>query len=233
LIFNAFDLDNKSFNHKNITLILQTLKAIIMKTKFLIILSTLTFSFANAQEVEAQEEMNSAKGVTFQKGDMFLEGSIKISTGGDQDYYGFSPKFGYLLNDKFAVGAKLDYASNEIESTDTKINVFGVGAFARYYFLELDKKRFKAFAEAGLGFGRNKTEIAGIEDTDNSITADITVGLNYFVTKNIAVTFTLANVLSYNSVSPEDGPSSDTFNLNINLFENIFDQPQFGLLYRF
>ena len=207
-----------------------------MKTKFFVILSMLTFSFANAQQQEVDSEMNSAKGVTFEKGDMFLEGSIKISTGGTTDYYGFSPKFGYLLNDKFAVGAKLNYSSEKVETTipETKTNVFGIGAFARYYFLELDKKRFKAFAEAGLGFGQNKTKIQGFEDdTDNSITADITVGLNYFVTKNIAVTFTLANVLAYNSVSPENGASSDTFNLNINLFENIFDQPQFGLLYRF
>ncbi|MFQ6602310.1 outer membrane beta-barrel protein [Flavobacterium sp. C3NV] len=206
-----------------------------MKTKFFVILSMLTFSFANAQQDEVDAETNSAKGITFEKGDMFLEGSIKISTGGETDYYGFSPKFGYLLNDKFAVGAKLNYSSEKEETVpETKTNVFGVGAFARYYFLELDKKRFKAFAEAGLGFGSNKTKIEGIEDdTDNSITADITVGLNYFVTKNIAVTFTLANVLAYNSVSPENGPSSDTFNLNINLFENIFDQPQFGLLYRF
>ncbi|KAF2514561.1 outer membrane beta-barrel protein [Flavobacterium foetidum] len=204
-----------------------------MKTKFSIILALFAFCFANAQEYQAEEEMNSAKGVTFQKGDMFLEGSIKISTGGDSDYYGFSPKFGYLLNDKFAVGAKLDYQSNETELTNTKTNVFGVGAFARYYFLELDKKRLKTYAEAGLGFGRNKTEINGVSDTDNSITADINVGLNYFVTKNIAITFTLANILAYNSVSPEDGPSSDTFKLNINLFENIFNQPQFGLLFRF
>lgn len=164
---------------------------------------------------------------------MFLEGSIKISTGGDKDYYGFSPKFGYLLNDKIAVGGKLNYSNEKTEATNVKKDVFGVGAFARYYFLELDKKRFKAFAEAGLGFGSNKTKTPLDSDTSNSVTADITVGLNYFVTKNVAVTFTLANVLAYNSVAPENGSSSNTFNLNINLFENIFDQPQFGLLYRF
>ncbi|MCV2486824.1 porin family protein [Flavobacterium sp. SH_e] len=205
-----------------------------MKTKFSVILALFTFCFANAQQDQVDSEMNSAKGITFQKGDMFLEGSIKISTGGDADYYGFSPKFGYLLNDKFAVGAKLNYSSNKVETTQVKTNVFGIGAFARYYFLELDKKRFKTYAELGLGYGRNKTEIPQVgSDTDNSLTADINVGLNYFVTKNIAVTFVLANVLAYNSVSPENGPSSDTFQLNINLFENIFDQPQFGVLYRF
>ncbi|WP_347051109.1 outer membrane beta-barrel protein [Flavobacterium olei] len=205
-----------------------------MKTKLSVILALFTFCFANAQEEQAETEMNSAKGVTFSQGDMFLEGSIKISTGGENDYYGFSPKFGYLLNDKFAVGAQFNYASNEVEATGVKTNVLGAGAFARYYFLELDKKRFKTYAEAGLGFGRNKIDTPNFgSDTDNSLTANITVGLNYFVTKNIAVTFVLANMLSYNSVSPEDGPSSDTFQLNINLFENIFDQPQFGLLYRF
>lgn len=204
-----------------------------MKTKLSVILALFTFCFANAQEDQAEAEMNSAKGVTFSQGDMFLEGSIKISTGGEEDYYGFSPKFGYFLNDKFAVGAKLNYASIKQETPSEKTNVFGVGAFARYYFLELDKKRFKAYAEAGLGFGRNKYESDLLNDTTNSITADVNVGLNYFITKNVAVTFVLANMLSYNSVAPENGPSSDTFQLNINLFENIFDQPQFGLLYRF
>ena len=204
-----------------------------MKTKIFVLLSMLTFSFANAQQDQVDSEMNSAKGITFQKGDMFIEGSIKISTGGTADYYGFSPKFGYLLNDKFAVGGKLNFSSNKVEATQEKTNVFGIGAFARYYFLELDKKRFKAYAEAGLGYGRNKVETPLNTNDSNSITADINVGLNYFVTKNIAVTFVLANVLSYNSVSPENGASSNTFNLNINLFENIFDQPQFGLLYRF
>jgi len=204
-----------------------------MKTKFSVILALFAFCFANAQQDQADAEMNSAKGVTFSQGDMFLEGSIKISTGGEEDYYGFSPKFGYFLNDKFAVGAKLNYASIKQETPYEKTNVFGAGAFARYYFLELDKKRFKTYAEVGLGFGRNKYESDLISDTTNSITADINVGLNYFITKNVAVTFVLANMLSYNSVAPENGPSSDTFQLNINLFENIFDQPQFGLLYRF
>ncbi|MHC0444665.1 outer membrane beta-barrel protein [Flavobacterium phragmitis] len=205
-----------------------------MKNLFTIIAAFFSILAVYGQQQEIDDEMDSAKGITFKSGDMFIEGSIKISTGGDQDFYAFSPKFGYLLGDKFAIGAKLDYSSNKIESTGTKTNVFGIGGFARYYFLELDKKRFKSYAEAGLGYGRNKVETPVLgSNTDNSITADINIGLNYFVTRNIAVTFILANVLSFNSVSPENGPSSDTFQLNINLFENIFDQPQFGLLYRF
>lgn len=204
-----------------------------MKTKFSIILALFTFYFASAQQDQVDAEMNTAKGITFSHGDMFIEGSIQISTGGDRDFYAFNPKFGYFLNDKFAVGGQISFSSDKYESTDIKTNIFGIGGFARYYVLELDKKRFKAYGEVGLGYGRNKVETATGSDDSNSLTANINVGLNYFVTKNIAVTFTLANILSYNSVSPENGPSSDTFQLNINLFENIFDQPKFGLLYRF
>ncbi|TDO98388.1 outer membrane beta-barrel protein [Flavobacterium sp. 245] len=205
-----------------------------MKTKFSIILALFTFYFANAQqEDQVNSEMNTAKGITFAHGDMFIEGALQIATGGDRDFYAFNPKFGYFLNDKFAVGAQISFSSDEYESTNTKTNIFGIGGFARYYVLELDKKRFKAYGEVGLGYGRNKVETPGNSDDSNSLTANINVGLNYFVTKNIAVTFVLANILSYNSVAPENGPSSNTFELNINLFENIFDQPKFGLLYRF
>ncbi|MEA9415217.1 MULTISPECIES: outer membrane beta-barrel protein [unclassified Flavobacterium] len=204
-----------------------------MKTKITTLVALFTFCFANAQQKEVEEEVKTAKGVQFEKGNMFIEGSIKINTGGQADFYGFSPKFGYFLDDKIAIGAKLNYSDNKIKTPESKTTVFGIGAFARYYFLQLDSKRFKAYGEAGLGYGRNRVETPLIDDTSNSITADINVGLNYFVTRNIAVTFTLANVLSYNSVSPENGPSSNTFQLNINLFENVFDQPQFGLLYKF
>lgn len=92
-----------------------------MKTKLSVILALFTFYFANAQQDQVDSEMNSAKGITFQHGDMFIEGSIQITTGGDRDYYAFNPKFGYFLNDKFAVGGQLSYSSNKVEATDEKL----------------------------------------------------------------------------------------------------------------
>lgn len=204
-----------------------------MKKSIATLAALFAFCFSNAQQKEIEQELSTSKGVQFEKGDMLLEGSIKISTGGEADSYAFSPKFGYFLNDKLAIGGKLNFSSNELKADDSKTKIAAVGGFARYYFLQLDSKRFKAYAEAGLGYGRNRIETPELDDTSNSLTADVTVGLNYFITKNIAATFTLANLVSYNSVSPENGPSSDTFQLNINLFENIFNQPQFGILYRF
>lgn len=208
-----------------------------MKTKILTGAALIcTFFFANAQEntmnTQMQEEVNSAKGVTFERGNMFAEGGLRIATDDNEDSYAVNAKIGYFLNDKVAVGGQASFGSTDNDLTSTKTDVFGIGAFARYYFLELDSKRFKAYGEAGLGFGKNKTDGPGFSDNDNSVTADINIGLNYFFTKNFAATFTLANVLSYNSVKPEDGDSVNKFELNVNLFENIFAQPQFGILYK-
>jgi hypothetical protein len=205
-----------------------------MKTKFLTIAALFcAFFYGNAQDDPTNSEMFEPKAMTFAKGDMFVEGSLKITTGDNVDFYALNPKVGFFLNDKFAVGGQISWSSYEDEVLNTKMDVLGIGAFARYYFIEMADKKLKVFGEAGLGFGRNKSEIGGFEDNSNSITADINVGLNFFFTNNLAATFVLANVLSYNTVSPENGPSANTFELNINLFENIFDQSQFGLLYRF
>lgn len=208
-----------------------------MKTKFLTAAALIcTFFYSNAQvntmNSEIQEEMNSSKGMTFEQGNMFVEGGLKVKTGGDADEYAVNAKVGYFVSPRVAFGGQASFGSIENDATDVKTNVFGIGAFARYYFLELDSKRLKAYGEAGLGYGQNKTEGPGYSDTNNSVTADINLGLNYFFTKNFAATFTLANVLSYNSVKPENGDSVNEFELNVNLFENIFAQPQFGILYK-
>ncbi|OXG08097.1 outer membrane protein with beta-barrel domain [Flavobacterium araucananum] len=208
-----------------------------MKSKIAAIIALFTFSFANAQQKEVEQELHSAKGITFQKGDMFVEGGISVTTvKDDSNSFGINPKFGYLLSDKLAIGLDANISgSTAFKGTllETKNNAFGIGAFARYYFLELDAKRLKVFGEAGLGYNHTKTEISHVENTSNGIKANVTVGLNYFFTKKWAATFALADILTYNNSKPENGSSSDTFELNINLFNNIFAQPKFGLLYKF
>lgn len=210
-----------------------------MKTKFFIITALFTFSFVNAQQQDAEEEMHSAKGVKFQKGDMFIEGGISISTSDDANAYSINPKFGYLIADNFAVGGDLDFGGGKTDVNDGKTSFFGIGAFARYYFFEADSRRFKAFADLGLGYSHAKAEynIVGnpvrYDNTTNGIKANITVGLNYFFSQKFAATFVLADILTYNNANPENGASSNSFELNINLFNNIFAQPKFGLLYKF
>lgn len=208
-----------------------------MKLKITALVAFFTFSFGFAQQQEVDQETNSAKGITFQHGNKFIEGGISVSTVKDaSNAYSLNPKFGYFVSDKVAIGLDMNISGSTFDKntpTERKNNSFGIGAFARYYFLELDSKRFKAYGEAGLGYNHTKTTILDTNDTVNGIKANITVGLNYFFTKKWAATFALADILTYNNSNPEDGTSAATFNLNVNLFNNIFAQPKFGLLYKF
>jgi hypothetical protein len=209
-----------------------------MKAK-ITILALVTFCFANAQETEAKEELNSAKGVEFKRGDMFVEGGISFTTADTEDSFSINPKFGYFLSNKLAVGGDLDFAQTKEDLNDSETNFFGIGVFARYYFFEADARRFKVFGDVGLGYSHATEEynIVGdpvrYDNTTNGIKANITIGLNYFFTDHFAATFTLADILTYNNAKPEDGSSSNSFELNVNLFNNIFAQPKFGLLYKF
>jgi outer membrane protein W len=200
-----------------------------MKKIILLLVTVFAFSYANAQDSEARK-------ATFSRGDMWLEGGITLTTGdSNNDYFAFTPKFGYFLTEKWAVGADLNISTvsylpnaNNLD----KSNSFGVGVFARYYFLSLGN--FKAFGEAGLGYNHTKLEyLNSTTDMNNGIKANIDLGINYFFTPKWAATFTLATILSYNNANPENGASTSDLVVNINLFNNIFAQPQFGLLYKF
>ena len=112
-----------------------------------------------------------------------------------------------------------------------KSNSYGIGVFARYYFLILGN--FKAYGEAGLGYNQTKLEyLDASTNMNNGIKANIDLGINYFFTPKWAATFTLAEVLSYNNAKPENGASTSDLVINVNLFNNIFAQPKFGLLYK-
>ena len=205
-----------------------------------IILSTvafLAFGFANAQEtVIVVEDSNTELGM--QEGNMWAEGAFSYSSTSNENAslkssFSFTPQIGYMLTDEWGVGGYLSLAGGE-NNNDDKFGSWGIGAFARYYFLSLGKnENFQAYAEAGLGYSA-LTDNPNIGDstTDNAFNAKLNVGLNYFFTSNWAATFTLANIVSYNNASPENGDNTNSLNVNINLFQNIFAQPQFGLLYK-
>jgi hypothetical protein len=203
------------------------------------ILALATFCFAGAQEAEVTTELNSAKDMQFVRGDMFVEGGISFSTQESTDSFSINPKFGYFLSDKLAVGGDVDFAQSSEDLNDAEYSSFGIGAFARYYFFEADARRFKSYGDIGLGYSHAREEynVVGSPDrydnTINGIKANISIGLNYFLTSHLAATFTLADILTYNNAQPENGSSSNSFELNINLFNNIFAQPKFGLLYKF
>ena len=227
--------------------------------KMIMLLALLTFGYTHAQE------KNEAEPFGFAKGNLFLEGELSISSAkgtetdeGVEDYENkisstiITPKIGYFISDRFAAGVGLTYANGKGTITELlndgttavkedKTNGFGAEVFARYYFLKLGK-RFQTYSELSAGFGSLKIESIrnGVSEEGKMKTANanLDLGINYFITPKLAVSFTMANILNYNTLKIESNEvdssgKSTNFSANLNVFKNFFEAPTFGLLYKF
>lgn len=191
-----------------------------------------------------------AQNFGFQKGDVILEGSVGASVNDNKGSetkstnLSFSPKAGYFLSDKFAVGIAPGYAeskqTNYSGSTDTytKTNTTSVEIFGRYYFLEAGK-RFKVYSELDLGYstagGETSNGTTTIKnDKTNSIGANAGIGANFFVTNKIAVGYQFTNVLGYQTskVDRSGAKPVNSFYVNLNNFGNFFSTGQFSLTFK-
>lgn len=200
------------------------------KVMFMAAFAVFGLSHVNAQEVEPN--------YGFQESDILLEGSLGFNSTKDKNTdtktngFSINPKIGYFITEDFAVGVEGAYgsATSEIAGLDVLDNKeFGAGVFARYYFLDLGK-RFKTYTELGVGY-------ASIKDKINDTKADgfgagLNLGINYFVTDKIAISFGLADIVSYTSAKADGGKAVSGFNADINVFNNFFDTAQFGLLFK-
>lgn len=200
------------------------------KLMFMAAFAVFGLSNVNAQEIETT--------YGFEEGGIMLEGGLGFNTTNnkntDTKTNGFSinPKVGYFISEDFAIGVEgvFTSATREVAGTDTgDVKTFGAGVFARYYFLDLGK-RFKTYTELDLGYASSKDKIA--DTKADGFGAGLNLGINYFVTENIAISFGLADVLSYSSAKADGGKAVSGFNGNINVFNNFFDTAQFGLLFK-
>jgi outer membrane protein W len=198
-----------------------------MKKIILTVAAIFAFGVANAQDLVVSESNG------FSKGDKFVEGSFSFRSGDVEDSWALTPKMGYMLDDKWAVGGFLALGGTK-DNANNKHGNFGIGAFARYYFLSLGaSKSFNAYGELGLGYtSLTNDPNVGNKRTSSAMNANIDLGMNYFFTSHWAATFELANILSYNNANPETGSNTSDLTVNVNLFNNIFATPQFGLLYK-
>ncbi|MES2863359.1 MAG: outer membrane beta-barrel protein [Bacteroidota bacterium] len=216
-----------------------------MKKVLLTAVAVFSLTFVNAQEEEK-------KGFGFAKGDVLVEGNLMFNSNKDEagttevkdNMFSFSPKVGFMLSDKLALGAEFMIGSGTQEtttpggSTEDTQSSFGAGVFARYYFLDLGE-RFKTYAEAGLGFGSSKDETDGVENFSTSTVGfGIDLGMNYFVTERFAINFGLNNVIGFNSDKTEFPGGGETtsngINANLNTYNNFFGgTPTFGLTWKF
>jgi len=208
-----------------------------MKKIILTVAAVFAFGFANAQD-----KKESKGGFGFSEGDVFVEGSISTASTNDKNSdtktssFEFNPKAGYFLSDKFAVGVELGIGSGKttVAGTNTaKSSNFNFGAFGRYYFLDLGQ-RFKTYTEFGFNVGSDKTGVSTTVKT-NTFNVGAGLGMNYFVTPKVAISFGLGNVINFGSSKTDmsGDKGSSNMNVNLNVFNNFFNTPTFGALYKF
>lgn len=204
------------------------------KVFFIAALAVVSFSNVNAQEVETPI-------YGFQQGNVFLEGNLGYSNKNDKNIdektkdFTINPKIGYMISEDLAFGAEFNYQSaNQTRAgVDTRdISAFQAGLFARYYFLDLGQ-RFKTYTELGVGYGSLKDDLTDLKA--NGVNAGLNLGINYFVTENIAISFGLSDILSYSTykVDADGAESVNEFNANFNVLDNFFTTAKFGLLFKF
>jgi hypothetical protein len=92
---------------------------------------------------------------------------------------------GYFLTNDLAIGGiwYFNTFKDEVSGVDVlDQSVFGVGAFARYYFWDLGE-RSKTFTEFGVGYSSAKDQIFNV--AFNTIDAGLDLGINYLVQKKL------------------------------------------------
>ena len=205
-----------------------------------------------ATGVAAQAQENT---FGFNQGDILLEGSLQANSQDDKtetlktSEFSFTPKAGYFVTNKFAVGLGLNIGSEKEEDyndlnndyAEEKGSSVGFEVFGRYYFMDLN--RFQPYAELGVGYNTSKREgtvvVGGTSNTIelpkyNRFGVNATLGFNYFVTPKVAINFALSDVIGFNSgKSDAEGAKATTdFHANINSFNNFFDTATFGLTFK-
>ncbi|MBU2927240.1 outer membrane beta-barrel protein [Winogradskyella psychrotolerans] len=188
--------------------------------------------------VNAQEEV---KTYSFGEGDIFLEGMVGFNSSNDkntevkENSFEVSPKLGYFMSEDLAIGGELSFISSKEETAGTDTadqSTFGVGVFARYYFLDLGE-RFKTYTEFGVGYASQEDKLNDFKV--NGFGAGLDLGINYFVTENIALSFGLKNVVSFASAKADvDGAEAvSEFNLGFGDVANPFGgNAAFGILFK-
>jgi|SRR5690606_15653092 len=185
-------------------------------------LAFLGFSNANAQD------SNDTTG-GFANGDIFFSGTANYTSSKTdelkEETFTFIPRVGFFVADNIAIGAQVGYGFSKEKFDGDEVGndqVLLVGAFARYY--NKPANQFSLFGQLSVDYLSSEDKITDAKATGFDVT--IAPGVSYFVSDNFALEATVG-LLSYNSVKPDGGESTNTFSTGLD-FSNV----SFGLVYK-
>jgi len=140
------------------------------------------------------------------KSDKLVEGTVSYSTStGTKGQYAIAPSIGYMVTNKVAVGLTGEFTNS----------VTNFGAYGRCYFMNVGKN-LNVFSQLNVG------------RVSDRFSTDLGLGANYFVSKKLALSAGLSQLISYNT-----GDGVSNFSIGFNGIDNPIAATKFGLLYRF
>lgn len=158
---------------------------------------------------------------------MWLGGTAGFASGGHSDKgdntndystmrYNFGPSFGYMLDDKMAVGINLLFSGssqtdNDAIESKTSTSGYNIQPFFRYYFAGADKFKFYGDLRVGFGGGNTKTEDnTGTSNERKNSTFDVGAyaGAQYWFNPNWSMAADLG-VLGYQSMTDFKGQTNN------------------------
>ncbi len=168
------------------------------------------------------------------KGNMMIGGSFgfgSTSYEGSPDknnFFSFSPSFGYFVSDNLAVGSGLSFTHNSTSSgiNQNSNNSFGLTPFVRYYKFTSNEK-FAFFGQATLGISTYRNESGTSVSKGTGMSFSVAPGFSYFFTNHWAMDLSLAG-LGVSSSNP-NGASNNSSSIGLTLSMS----PSIGLRYHF
>jgi len=189
--------------------------------KLILAITLLTFgSNLNAQQSDESMSLN---------GRWFLMGQAgyNSSNEGDTQSYNFIPQVGTFVAEDVALGLGIGYQGtkeerefNDMTNTD-KSELFIIKPLARKYWNINEKLYFFGELAVPFGFGKITNEntvgntTSSTEAKYTNIGVQLAPGLDYYLSNNWSIEATIG-LLGWNSVKPEEGDASNSFNFGLN-----------------
>ncbi len=192
------------------------------------VFALLTFSSCICAKYVEAEDQNDLR---WNAGDINLGGKFAYSSSSQGDSKDselkLRPSVGFLLSDKVELAGSLGFNSGKTEngSFEDKWNSISVGPSIRYF--PCNDWRLLPYVEGGVNYESYTYDTADYKQTGFGVNAGL--GVDYFVTKNIALTagWTAA---SYQSLSDDRDGVDDINTFNISANTNRF---RLGFVWRF
>lgn len=165
-----------------------------MKTIKLFFIATFLFAFSANSQI--------TKGNWMVGGDASYTNSKVINTNneiiGSGNSISVFPDIGYFVLDKFALGLNGNFNYGKSNGSPSNIG-FGIGPFARYYFLKTEK-RVNLLTEANYNYYSSKTQ--GVDSTNGSsyrLKAGPVIYFNSSVALEMSLNYVSAKFSNYTS----------------------------------